>query len=248
MIKWYPFITLQNEKSLDIMRIYWDFIWYDTTFYTRNGCILWASLLRISRENPVITKPFLIRKKVLWSFKHAAFSPLWWICEIVIKPGLLENGPLISPNKTSIQFGDFPASHVWWNQRVPHHRRYTNHLVAGQCIRDIVIQRPVSQQGAAGRGETPGGFRRSVLSIPLVEDDIVNSVSLFWVCRLSDCWNGFVAYSPKLALWLHRYTCIRHYTCTVFGDKSIVITPNIYEMRHFLKVIGKSSSPGNESR
>ena len=23
------------------------------------------------------------------------------------------------PTKTSIQFGDFPASHVWWNRRVP---------------------------------------------------------------------------------------------------------------------------------
>ena len=32
----------------------------------------------------------------------------------------MENGTLTSdvPNDTSIQFGDFPASHVWWDQRV----------------------------------------------------------------------------------------------------------------------------------
>jgi hypothetical protein len=46
--------------------------------------------------------------------------------------------------------------------------RYTNHLVAGQCIRDIVIQSP-------GPGKTMssgfGRFRQSVLSVLLVEDD-----------------------------------------------------------------------------
>ena len=36
------------------------------------------------------------------------------IYTLVIKHGVLENGPFIGdvPIKTSIQFGDFPASHV----------------------------------------------------------------------------------------------------------------------------------------
>ena len=42
----------------------------------------------------------------------------------------MENGPFISdcPIKTSIQFGDFPASQVWWHQRlIPHEYPAINH-------------------------------------------------------------------------------------------------------------------------
>ena len=48
------------------------------------------------------------RKMVVWCDLMGTYPP-------VIKNGVLENGPFISdfPNKTSIQFGHFLASHVW---------------------------------------------------------------------------------------------------------------------------------------
>ena len=51
-------------------------------------------------------------------------SPFFpWVYPPGIKHGWLGNGPSINdfPSKTSSQFGDFPASHVWWNQRVSQH-------------------------------------------------------------------------------------------------------------------------------
>ena len=56
-----------------------------------------------------LAPPFwLVKSSIFWCSKPS----IWW--------SKMENGPFINdfPNNTSIQFGDFPASNVWWNQRL----------------------------------------------------------------------------------------------------------------------------------
>lgn len=115
--------------------------------------------------------------------------------------------------------------------------RYTNHLVAGQCIRDIVIQSP-------GPGKTMssgfGRFRQSVLSVLLVEDDHnCEQPGILFLKKNSKgaCFEFADYQTVGMLLW--NILQNMHY----FRDES-VIAPNIYDMRHFLSSHNSCGKPG----
>ena len=93
-------------------------VWCDAKM--KIGVLIWCSRNR----------GHVIRHWVFQSFGwiqslDKIFLCLEHIYPMVIKHGLLENGPcslVIFLLQNPFSFGDFPASHVWWNKRVISHK------------------------------------------------------------------------------------------------------------------------------